>query len=99
MSEYLKGSSKDPTIFQNEYSYKEVWHPEIDTKEMILDAATVGLLVIGMRAFLNPKKYGDSDFIKNAIETTRLSGYIGDNGITAPVDLLDIAFPQSNGNH
>ena len=63
-----------------------------------LDVCTVGLLVIGLRASLNPEKYGDSPFIKNAVDTVKYAGYVTDEGINAPIDLMAIAFPNGDIN-
>lgn len=61
----------------------------------MLDLCSIGLLVIGLRAYVNPEKYGDSPFIQNTVDTARQFGYITDEGISAPVDLMSFAFPQT----
>ena len=104
MSEYLPGSSKDPTIFQNSNKDSEYWPSSNpwegqDSREVMLDMALIGQAVLGLRAYLQPEKYGDSDFVKRSIGIAETMGYITPDGVQAPVDILDIAYPQTNGNH
>lgn len=60
----------------------------------MLDLCTIGLLVIGIRAYVDPEKYGDSDFIQNAVATAQSFGYLDETGIHAPQTLIQFAFPE-----
>lgn len=73
--------------------------PEPTNREILpdlsmLDLCSIGLLVIGLRAYVNPTRYGDSEFIQNAVATAQSFGYIGEEGITAPQTLIQFAFPE-----
>lgn len=73
--------------------------PEPTNREILpdlsmLDLCSIGLLVIGLRAYVDPQKYGDSPFIQNAVATAQSFGYIGEEGITAPQTLIQFAFPE-----
>jgi len=71
--------------------------PEPQSREQLpsldmLHLCSIGLVVIGLRAYVNPEKYGDSEFIRNAVDTARYLGYVGEDGIRAPAELMDFAF-------
>lgn len=71
---------------------------KVTPKELLLDMATLGLLAIGIRAYIDPTKYGDSPFIHNAVETARMRGFIDEDGIHLTPDLelvLGVDNPQT----
>lgn len=66
-----------------------------DMKELALDMCTLGIFVIGVRAYLQPDRYGDGEFIQNAIESARVAGLITSNGVSLPVDIAEEAYPTN----
>lgn len=64
--------------------------------DKILDAATIGLAVHGLRVILNPETYQqvDSEFVKNAIGQAEAMGWIKDGIIEPPSFVWQLLFPQ-----
>jgi len=63
--------------------------------ERLLDAASIGLYVLGIRALIDPQKYPSNlltDHAREVIETM----YGVDGGYQIPADLIEIAFPSKN---
>jgi len=68
-------------------------NPE-ETGQM-LDAASIGLYVLGIRALIDPQKYPSNpltDHAREVIETM----YGVDGGYQIPSELIEIAFPSKN---
>ena len=86
--------------FDNRNSYSESWNTYDNTppKEKLLDMVSLGLLAIGIKAFLDPERYGDSDFIRGAIEEARAHGVIDDEGVHMNPDIELLLNINENGH-
>jgi len=63
--------------------------------EQMLDAASIGLYVLGIRALIDPQKYPSNlltDHAREVIETM----YGVDGGYQIPSELIEIAFPSKD---
>lgn len=68
---------------------------EIEQSEQItelLDYATIGLLVHGIRAIVDPDRYPQNEFTDRAKELV-MAQYGVDGGYEIPAELMELAFP------
>ena len=63
--------------------------------EQMLDAASIGLYVLGIRALIDPQKYPSNPVTDHAREMIDIM-YGVDGGYQIPSELMEIAFPPTN---
>ena len=68
-------------------------NPE-ETGQM-LDVASIGLYVLGIRALIDPSKYPSNPLTDHARELVDIM-YGVDGGYQIPSELIEIAFPPTN---
>jgi len=73
-----------------------------DMQELVYDMCDftlLGMAVLGIRAVLEPEFYDQTnEFVQRSIDTARVMGYVRENGVCAPMDILEIAFPRHDNN-
>lgn len=70
-----------------------------DMKDLVLDMALIGMAVLGIRAYIEPDKYDHEHWlVQRGIDTARGMGYITPEGVSAPMDVLEMAYPKKQNN-